>query len=78
MWGAFIAILIAAAGVLIIAGPIAGLVVTAFGSAVLLCASLVLDQQRTAVQIASGLAVVDGGARQTEELEFPPLQEQAS
>ena len=77
MWGAFIITLAAATGVLIVAGPIAALVVAASGSALLLAVSWIIEQQRLAVQVASGLEVVVGTSP-SDELDFPPLHQKAS
>ena len=76
MWGALIVILAAAAGVLWIAGPISALIVVASGAALLLWVSHILEQQRLALQVATGLEVVV--ATQNDPLEFPPLQQKAS
>ena len=76
MWGAFIITLAAAAGVLFVAGPIAALVVAACGSALLLAVCWIIEQQRLAVQVASGLEVAI--ATQRDEIDFPPLQQKAS
>jgi hypothetical protein len=76
MWGATVTVLIAAAGVLYVAGPIAGLAVAALGSATLLVALQFMQRPAMACEPARILEVVDGGADGNSD--FPPLQQKAS